>query len=504
VPDSDRRYTFHPLERRGVLLGLQAGQVVTLLAGLAAALLAVRTGPAVVGSVLAMAILATAGAGALWPLSGRPLAAWLVVSAGWIMRRHRGKPLAVEPLTGRRCAGTPPTDGRDGMAMTATARPATTVSIRRGRMVDIDRGPLPAGIDLLEVAGRAGQETLGVLRDRRSGMWAAVVPVQGRSFVLLDADEQVGRLESWRAVLGTLARPGSPLRRIQWTYRSAPERGGGLGAPDQRLVSSGPWTVRAGDSYRDLVADVGLVTQTHQAWMVLAVAGPRLRSQRDGPLEDLCREVRLLKGHLRNAELDAGPPLTRDGLDRLIGGAHRRERTGPDQARRGFLGPMATDEAWSTLRVDASWHATYWICEWPRVEVQPNFLTPLLLGAGRRRVSVVMSPVPAERAARQVRAARAADAADEELRSRAGFLPSVRRGREAEGVIRRESELADGHADYRFSGYITVTADDLDGLAAACAETEQAAQGAHLELRRLYGRQREAYTWTLPLARGLA
>lgn len=502
MPDADRRYTFHPLERRGVLLGLQAGQVGTLLAGLAGALLAVRTGPAVVGSALAMAILAAAGAGALWPVSGRPLAAWLIVSAGWTVRRRRGQPLTVEPLTGRRSVGTPATDGRD--AMTSETDAGRYRAPRGGRPADIDRGRLPAGIDLLEVAGRPGQETLGVLRDRRSGMWAAVVPVQGRSFVLLDADKQVGRLESWRAVLGTLARPGSPLRRIQWTYRSAPEQGGGPGGPDQRLVSSDPWEVRARDSYRDLVADVGLVTQTHQAWMVLAVAGPRLRSQRDGPLEDLCREVRLLKGHLRNAELDAEPPLTRDGLDRLIGGAHRRERTGPDQARRGFLGPMATDEAWSTLRVDASWHATYWICEWPRVEVQPNFLTPLLLGTGRRRVSVVMSPVPAERAVRQVRAARAADAADEELRSRAGFLPSVRRGREAEGVIRRESELADGHADYRFSGYVTVTADDLDGLAAACAETEQAAQGAHVELRRLYGRQREAYTWTLPLARGLA
>ena len=71
-------------------------------------------------------------------------------------------------------------------------------------------------------------------------------------------------------------------------------------------------------------------------------------------------------------------------------------------------------------------------------------------------------------------------------------------------MIRREAELADGHADYRFSGYVTVTAADRDGLEAACAETEQVAERAHLELRRLYGRQAEAFTWTLPLARGLS
>jgi hypothetical protein len=70
--------------------------------------------------------------------------------------------------------------------------------------------------------------------------------------------------------------------------------------------------------------------------------------------------------------------------------------------------------------------------------------------------------------------------------------------------MRRESELAEGHAEYRFSGYVTVTAGDRESLEAACVETQPAAHGARLELQRLYGRQAEAYTWTLPLARGLA
>ena len=89
-------------------------------------------------------------------------------------------------------------------------------------------------------------------------------------------------------------------------------------------------------------------------------------------------------------------------------------------------------------------------------------------------------------------------------RARAGFLPNARRNREAEGVLRREAELADGHAEYRFAGYITVTAANRDDLEAACVQTQQAAQRAHLELCRLYGRQAEAFTWTLPLGRGLA
>ena len=114
-----------------------------------------------------------------------------------------------------------------------------------------------------------------------------------------------------------------------------------------------------------------------------------------------------------------------------------------------------------------------------------------------------MAPVPSDQALRQARSARTADVADEQLRARAGFLPSARREKESEGTARRELELADGHCEFRFSGYVSVTAPDLESLLATCAETEHLAQAAHVELRRLFGRQAEARTWTLPLGRGL-
>jgi hypothetical protein len=468
VAEPSRRYTFHPLEQRGVLIGLQAGQIATLLGGAAAALLAAQAVPGPAGPALAVAVLAVAASGALRSRAGRPLAAWVPVVVGWVARRSHGPVLAAEPQT-----------ARVGVA-----------------------GSGFAGVSVVEVAGWPGHDALGLVRDRRSDMWAAVIPVRGQSFVLLDADDQVGRLEAWRAVLGTLARPGTPLRRIQWIHRSVPSAGGDLAAAG-RPPAGGAGREAARESYQQLVTGAGLVTQSHQAWMVLAVAGPGRGGRGDRALDELRREVRLLDGHLRNADLRAGPPLGGAALGELLAGAHGGAPGGGGwPGRRPW--PMATDEAWSMLRVDGTWHASYWVAEWPRVDVTPDFLTPLLLCDGRRTVAVVMAPVPADRAAREARAARAADVADEELRSQAGFLPSARRGREAEGVLRREAELAEGHAEYRFSGYVTVTAGDRDGLEAACVETEQAAQRAHLELRRLYGRQAEAYTWTLPLGRGLA
>jgi hypothetical protein len=63
--------------------------------------------------------------------------------------------------------------------------------------------------------------------------------------------------------------------------------------------------------------------------------------------------------------------------------------------------------------------------------------------------------------------------------------------------------LADGHAEFRYAGFVTVSGQDADELERSCAEVEHAAQQARLELVRLYGQQTEAFTFTLPLGRGL-
>jgi hypothetical protein len=165
--------------------------------------------------------------------------------------------------------------------------------------------------------------------------------------------------------------------------------------------------------------------------------------------------------------------------------------------------PLAIEPSWDAVRTDGTWHATYWIAEWPRVDVTPDFLGPLLFSPLRRSLSMVMEPVSPLRAARQVAQARTADLADGELRRRGGFLVTARHRRERESVEDRDTELADGHAQYRFSGYLTVTADSRTELAAACSSAEQAAGQSGLELRLLYGTQDAAFACSLPLGRGL-
>jgi hypothetical protein len=165
---------------------------------------------------------------------------------------------------------------------------------------------------------------------------------------------------------------------------------------------------------------------------------------------------------------------------------------------------MGVDTAWDAVRADALWHAVYWIAEWPRIDVTPDFLGPLLFLPARRTLAVTMEPVPPAEAARQVARDRTADLADGELRRRGGFLVTARQQREREGAERRDAELADGHAQFRFTGYLSVAAPDREALADACMAAEQAAAQARLELRRLYGDQDRALACVLPLGRGLS
>jgi hypothetical protein len=444
-----------------VLAGLSGAQLALLAVGGVGAIGIIRSATNVAGLLAAAAVMMVAGAGAFWTVAGRSPGSWVVIGAGWLRRRASG----------------PETSGGP-------------VPLRPPRVL--------AGVSILAAPPIPGGPPMGVVKDRKAGTLAAVLSVRGRSFSLLDLEEKERRLSAWGAVLAALGRDGSPVHRVQWLEQTKPGRSDGL---DRYLADAGSADAPPPfESYRQLISDAGPAGQLHQVALVVAI-DPRRASRAvrafgrgdDGGCGLLRRELRLLEGHLRSADLTVDAVLTeRQVADALRVAAEPSERAG---SRYGAW-PLASDEAWSAYRTEGKWSATYWVADWPRLDVGPDFLSPLLLGSGRARrtLAVVMAPVAPARAARQ----------DEQLRRRAGFLTSARRRREAEGVLQRESELADGHGEYRFSGYVTVTAGDPAELASACAEVEQSAHQAHLDLRRLYGQQAEAFTWTLPLARGLA
>src|SRR5205807_3165536 len=116
-----------------------------------------------------------------------------------------------------------------------------------------------------------------------------------------------------------------------------------------------------------------------------------------------------------------------------------------------------------------------------------------------RTVAVTFEPVAPDRSTREVEAAITRDHADSEIRHRFGQSETARQRQGHEATVRRESELAAGHSEVRFSGFVTVSGRDPDDLRRASTEVLEHSARARLELHRMYGRQASAFTFTLPL-----
>jgi len=482
VGDEVRRYRFNPLEQRGLIAGLQSGQLGVVAVAALLAVAALRSAPGGGGVAMAAVVLMVAAAVAFWRVAGATPAEWAPVLAGWAWRWRRGPDLSRAPARGR------------AVGVELESRPPRVL----------------AGIRLLEAPVGPGEEPLAVVRDGRLRTYGAVLRVRGRSFSLLEPAEKERRLAQWGGVLAGVARERSPVVRLQWVERSMAGDSNALTGYLSEAATRTGGLPRS--SYAELIAGAGPVTQAHDALLMVAVRATRgsaaVRAF-GGGLAGACgllrRELRLIVGQLSAAEIAVDGALSGADLARCLRTASD-PRCSPSRQRPpspANAWAVAGADGWSTYRSDGAWHVTYWVAEWPRLEVGADFMAPLLLSSGARTIAVTLGPVPTAHAVREVEAAHTAEVADERLRQGAGFLTTARRQRQAEGVLRRESELAEGHAAFRFSGYVTVTASDRAELDRSCAEVEQAAQQSYLELRRLYGRQAEAFTWTLPLGRGL-
>jgi len=491
------RYRFPALERRGVIAGWRGGQVGMVAAGLVLAVVAVRSRPSPAGVVVAVTVVGASVAGSFWPVAGRTGEQWLPVLVRWSWagvagRRFRSDP---GPAAGRR--------------VVVAERPGEAVREASGRSDAVHR-PAFDGLQVTATADGDGQEGMGLVVDERARTVTAVLAVRGHSFALLGPGEQDARVAAWARVLASLAREGSAVHRLQWVETCLPDDGRSVRAHLEGHGVLGPDTAAA-RSYRALLDESAPVTRRHR--VLVAVSVHRSRSGRAvrgaggglaGAAAVLEREVTAVHRALTGADLGVDGVLGRDSLARVLAEALGPAPGATDGPAAPGPWPMGVGAQWEAVRTDAVWHAVYWVSEWPRADVRPDFLGPLLFAPLRRTLSVVMEPVDPVRAARQVAQARTAGLADGELRRRNGFLSSARHVREHASVEERDVELADGHAQFRYTGYVGVTADSYEELVTACAALEQAAGQSRVEVRRLYGQQDAALLCLLPLGRGLS
>jgi len=497
---SERRltYTFGPLERRGILGPVRAGQVATVAAGALAAVVALDRSPSAGGAVLAIALLAAALAVGFAPLGGRTAQEWAPVAISFMGRRALGRSRFVSgaPLGGFRGASDPRV-GHRGLDGPAPAPPGTLNGVR-----------------IAEVAYR--DRPIGALSERAGRRLTAVLACRVLAFSLLDPEAQERRLARWGLVLCTAS--GSAISRLQWIERTAPAQGDELvrwlhAERDPAIPLRGTPMI---ESYLELIGTTAKVTQEHEILLAVQIDGHRVRERGSGAIAAaLVQETERVARGLEAAEVNVLGALSAGQLARTLRTAFdpyaRTELAGleaADPQRDGLAEPAAwplgAREAWDHYQSDGALHATYWIGAWPRVEVSAMFMDALLgHSSAVRSVAVTFEPLPAERSTREVEAAITRDRADRELRARFGQSETARQRQACEATARREAELAAGHGEVRLSGFVTVSGRDDEDLRRACAEVLDHAARARLELHRLYGQQADAFTFTLPLCRGL-
>ncbi|MFD8559695.1 SCO6880 family protein [Streptosporangium canum] len=496
-------YTFGPRESTGVVLGLGMGSVLALFASL---FLLIRLAQSGALGLAAGLVVVAVTVGVVWvPVADRPLAQWLPIAAAFAVRRAVGY---------SQFRGGPAADLPTGAAGRK----------RRGRAPTAEPLELPgelAGLAILtaHVHTRHGPRKVGVVKDRRRGLYTLILSTRSAAFQLLTPAEQDQRLLRWGETLASLAGAGTGIVRVQLLDTTVPDSGDALAR--HWVNSGGHGNTATRDSYRQLLTDARPVTQRHENYIGLTIHPARIRRQirtlgggDQGACAHLINHAQAIQRELLNAGVEVDGALAPRQIAALLRTAYEPgarwaiEARGPDAQRRGGApvaeaGPMGCDGDNATYyKTDGSYHAVYWISEWPRRPVTGAFLEQLLLHTRcERTLSVLLEPRDARKAEDELARAETAQDSDAGMRQRWGFRTSARERHERATRRRQDEALASGHAPYRFLGLIRISAPTLEALDRACGDIEINARG--LKLRRLYMEQEAGFAATLPLARGL-
>ncbi|BDO42076.1 SCO6880 family protein [Cellulomonas sp. NTE-D12] len=463
---------FGRLERRGVLLGLSAAQLVVV--GVAATVAVTAVYSAGSGGLLVSAplwvVLLVVGT---VTVGGRPLVGWLPLVAVW--------------------------RGRQLLGATSVARSTSTRVEPQPRTI-----ALPGGAGHLELVEEPALGGVLVV-DRRAGTATALLAVNASGFLLGDSSVQEHKVGAWGRVLAGVCQQ-STIVRIQILVRTVP---GGL-TPARQW-----WREHRGASRSPIADAVSAMlddkfVSAHRRETLLAVAARLPRGYRGGHrerLQPVVAQFDAVASSLRAADLNPSGWLDTARLAEVLTSAYDPAAAARREGLPARSMPPAdgVHERWASIVVGTEFHATYWVSEWPRTATHPGFLQPLLLGdIGARVLSVIAEPLPTVRALREIRRAKVEHAADAAQRERIGQIEDEATRAEVADLQRREAELVAGHGDLRFTGLVTVSAGSEVQLEDRCVALETAAAQAMCEVRRLVGQQGVAFlAGALPLARGV-
>jgi len=462
---------------RGVILGFSLARAVTVAVGIVVMILGLVSagGTGFVVSGLAWAPLL---ASAFVNVGGRPAIEWAPVAGQYGARKatgqneFRGKPSKPRP------AGT-------------LALPGDAASLR------FHDHPLTGCC---------------MIHDPHRQTISAVLAVEHPAYVLLAPDEQAQRVSAWGRTLASLAQSGT-CAGVQVLEATVADPGTGVaGWYEAHGTHDGGW---ADGEYRALLEQSTAGSSTHRTTITIALDMKRAaKAIKDagrgmkGAAAVLSADMVALEHGLRTSGLRVGHWLSATDLAAIVRSAYDPASTvlaGQPGAKMDSAGPVAISEHWDRFRSDSGWSAVLWVSDWPRIDVPPHFLHPLVFSPGvRKTISIVARPLPTNDALKAIRREKTEAISDSQQKAKIGQIQDLSDVQEYDDLLDRERALISGHADVAFSGFISVTATTEDMLSAAVSQIERAASQAACETRILYGRQTQGFVAAaLPFARGV-
>jgi hypothetical protein len=352
-----------------------------------------------------------------------------------------------------------------------------------------------------------------MVHDPHARTLAAIAHVTHPAFVLLSPDAQAQRVTGWGRVLAGLASSGA-CARVQVLETALPDSGHGITGwwLEHGVHGESVWAAR---EYHELMRTAAPSASTHRTLIALVLDLTKVsKATREagrglaGAAGALRQQMTALEASLHSADLDLVSWLSDGQLATVLRSAYdpvNADRLDATDVGRDLwtAGPVGVREYWDHIQHDTGFSTVLWISEWPRTEVVPSFLHTLIFEQGvRKSFSLVASPLSTAQAMRDIRRQKVEYVTDASQKAKFGQLADLSDAQEYSDVLDRERALIAGHTDFRFSGFVAVTAESRDQLDVAVSAMHRAITQCGCEARVLYGQQARAFTVAaLPLGR---
>lgn len=477
---------------QGVVLGLDPWQVVTLLIAGAVLLVSVQTaGPP--GLLTSAPLYVPLAAAAVIRRRGMSLPRW---GAVWMNKKMR------DALGATKETYAP-----------EAARPERVGALR-----------LPGRLASVEM-WQAGD--LAAVYDPHGNSITVMAELEVPGFLMKDLHERLELADRWAMVLSSFTqRPG--VKRVAMQERTFPatirvardyfeQHRGELNVPSaheryQAVMDKAEGFAVAHRNYLTLTYDLLKLSGQLKALGGGKDAAVRLAALEAGNVRDALAgaevEVRKWLGPRDVAALarTAFDPASIPEIENRTGA-----QTGVDPVA---MGPTYMEEPKNNhgiVHTDSGVHTTMWIHEWPRAAAPIGFVNDLVFarhpvdGSAISHIfTTVMTPVPINEAFKRIKNEKRTWRSNQRMKARRGEDDSAVDNADYQALQEQEDGLVAGHGEYRYGGYLTVTARTEDELEQAVAGVRNALSRAGMEAQILYAQQGEALLVNaLPIGLGL-